>query len=116
VSETRKTPEVHRFGVFELDTRARELRKQGRRIRLQDQSFHILALLLQRPGEVVTREELREQLWPASVYVDFDHGLNNALARLRRALGGCDCAIHRDLAAPRVSLHLSRRWRGAFAS
>ena len=87
VSETRKTPEVHRFGVFELDTRARELRKQGRRIRLQDQSFHILALLLQRPGEVVTREELREQLWPASVYVDFDHGLNNAIARLRRALG-----------------------------
>jgi DNA-binding winged helix-turn-helix (wHTH) protein len=76
-----------RFGVFELDRQNRELRKQGRRIRLQEQPFQVLAYLLERAGQAVTRDELRERLWPASVYVDFDHGLNNAIARLREALG-----------------------------
>ncbi len=76
-----------RFGVFEIDRASRELRKQGRRIRLQDQPFQVLRMLLERAGSVVTREELREALWPGSVYVDFDHGLNNAIARLRDALG-----------------------------
>ena len=76
-----------RFGVFELDRHARELRKQGRRMRLQDQPFQVLSMLLDRTGSVVTREELRTALWPGSVYVDFDHGLNNAVARLREALG-----------------------------
>jgi len=75
------------FGVFEVDRKARELRKQGRRIRLQDQPFLVLSMLLDRAGTVVTREELRAELWPGSVYVDFDHGLNNAIARLREALG-----------------------------
>ena len=75
------------FGVFEVDRTARELRKQGRRIRLQDQPFQVLSMLLDRAGTVVTREELRAELWPGSVYVDFDHGLNNAIARLREALG-----------------------------
>lgn len=78
---------VLHFGVFEVDTRARELRKQGLRVRLQEQPFQILRLLLERAGDVVTREELRQQLWPSSVYVDFDHGLNNAVARLREVLG-----------------------------
>ncbi len=76
-----------RFGAFELDERARELRTGTTRIRLQDQPFEILRLLLQRPGEVVTREELRRQLWPDGTYVDFEHSLNAAVKRLRAALG-----------------------------
>src|ERR1700690_3878667 len=75
-----------RFGVFELDLRAGELRKQGMRIRLQEQPFQILAMLLERPGEVVTREELQKRLWPADTFVDFDHGLNKAINKLREAL------------------------------
>src|SRR5262245_57921625 len=86
VHEPVVTPRVIRFGVFEADGRARELRKQGRRIRLQEQPFQILWLLLERAGDVVTREELRQRLWPSSIHVDFDHGLNNAVARLRDAL------------------------------
>jgi len=76
-----------RFGVFEADVRAHELRKDGARVRLQIQPFQVLALLLERAGDVVTRDELRQKLWPSSVYIDFDHGLNNAIARLREALG-----------------------------
>ena len=75
------------FGAFEVDLRAGELRKHGIKIKLQDQPFQILALLLERPGEVVTREELRLKLWPGDTFVDFDHGLNNAINRLREALG-----------------------------
>src|SRR5205823_13530666 len=78
---------VARFGPFEVDLRAGSLRKQDRRIRLQDQPLHILATLLEHPGEMVTREELRQKLWPADTFVDFDHGLNNAINRLREALG-----------------------------
>jgi DNA-binding winged helix-turn-helix (wHTH) protein len=76
-----------RFGVFELDLASGELRKNGTRIRLQEQPFRILALLLERPGEMVTREEFRAQLWPADTFVDFDHGLNTAVNKLREALG-----------------------------
>jgi TolB-like protein/DNA-binding winged helix-turn-helix (wHTH) protein/Tfp pilus assembly protein PilF len=76
-----------RFGSFEIDLRAGELRKHGVRIRLQAQPFQILGMLLERPGEVVTREELRHALWPGDTFVDFDHGLNNAINRLREALG-----------------------------
>jgi TolB-like protein/DNA-binding winged helix-turn-helix (wHTH) protein/tetratricopeptide (TPR) repeat protein len=76
-----------RFGSFEMDLRAGELRKHGVRIRLQTQPFQILGMLLERPGEVVTREELRQALWPGDTFVDFDHGLNNAINRLREALG-----------------------------
>jgi TolB-like protein/DNA-binding winged helix-turn-helix (wHTH) protein/Tfp pilus assembly protein PilF len=75
-----------RFAQFELDSRAGELRKEGRRIKLQEQPSQILAMLLERPGELVTREELRQKLWPADTFVDFDHGLNSAVARLREAL------------------------------
>jgi len=76
-----------RFGPFELDIRAGELRKQGIRIRLQEQPFQVLTMLLKNPGQVVTREELRTRLWPADTFVDFDHGLNKAVNKLREALG-----------------------------
>ncbi|MGH9784259.1 MAG: winged helix-turn-helix domain-containing protein [Terriglobia bacterium] len=76
-----------RFGPFEADLRAGELLKNGRRIRLQNQPLQILAMLLEHPGEVVTREELRQKLWPSDTFVDFDHGLNNAINRLREVLG-----------------------------
>ena len=75
------------FGDFELDVRAGELRKNGLRIRLQDQSFQILRMLLERPGEVVLREEIRKKLWPNDTIVEFDHSINAAVKRLRNALG-----------------------------
>ena len=83
----RRTSNLRRFATFEVDLRARELRKGGIRIRLQDQPFEILAVMLERPGEVVTREELRQRLWPAGTFVDFEHSLNAAIKRLRAALG-----------------------------
>jgi TolB-like protein/DNA-binding winged helix-turn-helix (wHTH) protein/Flp pilus assembly protein TadD len=76
-----------RFGVFEVDLRAGELHKHGLRIRLQEQPFQLLALLLERPGQVVTREELQKKLWPADTFIDFDHGLNKAVNKIRDALG-----------------------------
>jgi len=79
--------EIIRFGEFEADLGLRELRRNGPRVRLPGQSFEVLAMLLERPGELVTREELREKLWPTNTFVDFDHGLNNAVNRLREALG-----------------------------
>ena len=78
---------VIRFGAFELDTRSGELRKRRRRIRLPEQSFQILQLLLERPEEVVTRDDLRKRLWPTTAAGDFDAGLNNAIKKLRDALG-----------------------------
>lgn len=76
-----------RFGLFEVDLVSGELRKDGTRIRLQEQPFRVLAMLLERPGEMVTREEMRSQLWPGDTFVDFDHGLNTAVNKLREALG-----------------------------
>lgn len=81
-----QSPAIVRFDVFEIDLQAGELRKGGRRVKVQEQPFRVLSSLLQRPGQLVTREELREQLWPADTFVDFDHGLNSAVARLREAL------------------------------
>ncbi|HZS98850.1 MAG TPA: winged helix-turn-helix domain-containing protein [Terriglobales bacterium] len=78
---------ILRFGSFEANLQAGELRKQGLKVRLQDQPFQILAMLLERPGELVTRQEIHQKLWPADTFVDFDHGLNNAINRLREALG-----------------------------
>jgi TolB-like protein/DNA-binding winged helix-turn-helix (wHTH) protein/Flp pilus assembly protein TadD len=78
---------VLRFDNFELDLRAGELRKGGVKLRLQGQPIQVLAALLNSAGELVTREELRAQVWPAETFVDFDHGLHNAIARLREALG-----------------------------
>lgn len=80
------TPRVVRFGLFELDLDSRELRKSGVRIKLQEQPFLILALLLERPGAIVTREELQKKLWPKDTFVDFDLSLNSAIKKLRQAL------------------------------
>ena len=82
-----QAPTILRFGVFEVDLRAGEVRKQGARIRLQEQPFHVLTLLLQRPGEVVTREELRSAIWQSDTFVDFDNGMNTSINKLREALG-----------------------------
>jgi serine/threonine protein kinase/tetratricopeptide (TPR) repeat protein len=79
-------PRLARFGAFELDVRARELRKHGLRIRLPEQSFQILAMLLEQPGELVTREEIQGKLWPHDTVVEFDHSINTAIRRLRDAL------------------------------
>ena len=76
-----------RFGTFQLDLRTGELRKAGVRINLPEQPFQVLKALLDRPGDLVTREELRQRLWPAETFVDFEHGLNAAVRRLRDALG-----------------------------
>ena len=82
------TPDAHvfRFGVFELDAQSGELRRHGLKIRLPDQSFQILRALLMRPGELVTRDELRQLLWTAETFVDFEVGLNSAVRKLREAL------------------------------
>jgi DNA-binding winged helix-turn-helix (wHTH) protein len=77
---------VHRFGVFELDADSGELRRHGLKIRLPEQSFQILKLLLSRPGEVVTRDELQQVLWTSDTFVDFEAGLNSAVRKLRDAL------------------------------
>jgi TolB-like protein/DNA-binding winged helix-turn-helix (wHTH) protein/tetratricopeptide (TPR) repeat protein len=93
---------VYRLGLFEFDPQSRELRKQGIRIRLQGQPVEILAMLLARPGEVVTREELQNRLWPGDTFVDFDRSLNAAVKRLRAALGD-------SAETPRFIETLSRR-------
>jgi len=93
---------IARFGVFELDLAAGELRKNGAKLRLQEQPFQVLALLLGRAGEVVTREELREKLWPADTFVDFDHSLNTAVNKLRETLGD-------SASSPRYIETLARR-------
>ncbi len=80
------------FGIYEVDIAAGELRKDGRKIRLQEQPFQILALLLEHAGEVVTREEIQQKLWPGDTFVDFDHGLNTAVNKIRTALG--DSAVN----------------------
>ena len=79
-----------KFGVFEADLTARELRKNGIKIRLQEQPFQVLALLLENRGEVMMRRRLRQKLWPADTFVDFDNGLNTAINKIREAL--CDSA------------------------
>jgi cholera toxin transcriptional activator len=78
---------IFRFGVFEADASSGELRKAGMRLRLQEQAFQVLMLLLARPGEVVTREELRQKLWPSDTFVDFDHSLNTIINKIRDVLG-----------------------------
>src|SRR5579859_315442 len=79
-------PKRLRFGVFEADLHVGELRKLGKRLPLQEQPFRLLAMLLARPGELVSREELRAKIWPQTI-VDFDHGLNKAISKIRDALG-----------------------------
>lgn len=93
---------VVRFGVYEVDPQAGELRRNGVKIKLQEQPFQVLILLLERPGEVVSREEMRKRLWPADTFVDFDHSLNAAIKRLRDAL-------HDSADNPRFVETLARR-------
>src|SRR5215467_1626360 len=81
------TSVVFQFGVFELDPRRAELRKQGVKVKLQEQPLKVLQLLLEHSGQIVTREQLRSRIWPANTFVEFDHGLYSAMARLREALG-----------------------------
>src|SRR5215469_4829087 len=82
-----KLPQFLRFDVFAVDVRAGELHRNGAKLKLQEQPFQVLCALLEHPGELLTREELRSRLWPADTFVDFDHGLNAAIRRLREALG-----------------------------
>jgi DNA-binding winged helix-turn-helix (wHTH) protein len=91
-----------RFGVFELDPTAGELRKSGTKIRLQEQPFQVLSVLLHNAGRVVTREDLRQQIWPADTFVDFDHSLNTAVNKIREALGD-------SASSPRFVETLARR-------
>jgi cholera toxin transcriptional activator len=93
---------VARFGVFEIDLSAGELRKNGVKQRLQGQPFQVLTVLLERAGEVVTREELQQKLWPSDTFVDFDHSLNTAINKVREALGD-------SASSPRFVETLARR-------
>lgn len=93
---------IARFGVFEVDFNAGELRKSGVKLRLQGQPFQVLTLLLERAGGVVTREELRQMLWPSDTFVDFDHSLNTAINKVREALGD-------SASSPRYVETLARR-------
>src|SRR4051795_9343844 len=79
-------PKCLRFGVFEVDLRAGQLRKCGLRLRLQEQPFQVLAMLLENPGKLLSREEIQSKLWPRTI-VDFDHGLNKEITKIREALG-----------------------------
>ena len=81
------TPKLVQFGVFELDLQKAELRRQGVRIKLQAQSLRVLQVLLEHPGQIVSREQLRTHIWPANTFVEFDQGLYSAMARLRDTLG-----------------------------
>ena len=93
---------IARFGVFEVDLGAGELRKNGAKLRLQGQPFQVLALLLERAGEIVTREELQQKLWTSDTFVDFDHSLNTAINKVREALGD-------SASSPRYVETLARR-------
>ena len=87
LEEHNSSPGVTRFGAFQVDLRTGELRKHGIRIRLQDQPFRVLQILLEHSGEIVSREELQRKIWPADTFVDFEHSLNTAIKKLRKALG-----------------------------
>src|SRR5688500_1120029 len=84
---TQASPSRYRFGPFEVDPAGRELRRDSERVRVQELPLRILLFLLARPGQVVSREELQQHLWPAGTFVEFEHGLNTAIKKLRQALG-----------------------------
>src|SRR5580658_6173061 len=92
----------YRSGVFEADASTGELRRKGVRVRLNAQPFQVLCLLLHRPGELLTREEISRELWPDGTFVDFEHGVNSAVNRIREALGD-------NAANPRFIQTLARR-------
>jgi DNA-binding winged helix-turn-helix (wHTH) protein/tetratricopeptide (TPR) repeat protein len=101
MNDSNARPRLLRFGVFEVDLRTGELRKQGLKIKLQGQPFQVLAMLLERPGELLTREEIREKLWPGDTFIDFEQSVNTSIKRVREALGD-------DAAAPRFIETLPR--------
>src|SRR5947207_3081529 len=93
---------ITRFGTFEINLQTGELRHAGQKVKLQEQPFQVLAALLERPGEVITREELRGKLWPEDTFVDFDHSLNAAIKRLRDTLGeSADAPVYIETLARR---------------
>ncbi len=102
MSPSNREARLLRFGVFEVDLDAGELRKNGARIRLQEQPFQVLTALLQNAGQVVTRDHLREKIWPADTFVDFDHSLNTAVNKIRESLGD-------SASSPRFVETLARR-------
>ena len=101
-SPSNSPKQLLRFSVFEVDLMAGELRKNGKRIRLQGQPFQVLAMLLENAGRVVSRDELRQKIWPADTFVDFDHGLNTAVNKIRDSLGD-------SASSPRFVETLARR-------
>jgi len=119
VASAQQPGRVLRFGVFEVDLAAAELRKKGLKVNLQDQPFRLLVILLERPGEIVTREELREKLWPADTFVEFDHSLNKAINKIREVLGNSadnprfvETAPRRGYGPPARTQRGDRRHRG----
>ena len=96
------TQDTVRFGLFDLDLKAGQLSRNGTKIRLPQQPLQLLSILLERPGEILTREELRQRLWPSDVFVDFDHGLNKSIQKLRDALGDSADSPHYIETIPRV--------------
>ena len=107
MADVPKTGRPLRFGIFELDPESGELRKAGVPVGLQDQSLKVLIELLERPGDLVTRDRLRQCLWPDGTFVDFEHGLNAVINRLRETLGDSAglAAVHPDRATARLPLH-----------
>jgi len=103
-----RASDVVRFDVFQVDLRAGELYKAGHKIKLQIQPFRALVLMLERPGEVITREEFEKKLWPEDTFVDFDHSLNTAIKKLRQALGD-DKEKPRFVNAPKARLQVYRK-------
>jgi DNA-binding winged helix-turn-helix (wHTH) protein len=111
VTEVALSRGVVRFATFEVDLANAEVRKHGFRIRLQGQPFRVLQILLEHPGELVTREELQRQIWPADTFVDFEKGLNKRCQEVARCTGrfGRAAPNHRDTCKTRLSLHRSSR-------
>jgi DNA-binding winged helix-turn-helix (wHTH) protein len=101
MNDSNARPHQFHFSVFEVDLRTEELRKQGLKVKLHGQPFQVLAMLLERPGRLVTREEIREKLWPGDTFIDFEKSINTSIKRLREALGD-------DAAAPRFIETLPR--------
>ncbi len=101
-----RSAQIIRFGIFELELGSGELRKNGAKVPLQGQPFQVFAILLERPGELVTREELRKKVWPEDTFVDFDHALNTAINKIRAAVGGRrgQPQVRRNSSSPRLSL------------
>ena len=97
-----KSGKVLRFGAFEVNASAGEIRKSGMRLRLQGQPFRILLLLLESPGQIVSRELIRDRLWAADTFVDFEHSLNTAVKKLRQTLGDDPANPRLTAPAPRI--------------